>query len=140
MPSSASSEASAWAPSSFSPSGARGLLVGAVDPHLRARLGAGPFGEPGVIRVRVGEQHRVDVRQLGPEPGQRAREVRPVARCPGVDHGVLAGFGDQVEVRDALRQPVDALAHLHWLASRNVLPRSGHDGTPEGPRRHRTNY
>jgi hypothetical protein len=71
MPSSASSEASAWAPSSFSPSGARGLLVGAVDPHLRARLGAGPFGEPGVIRVR---------RWM---PSLTCTGLPPVTCCPG---------------------------------------------------------
>ena len=108
------------------------------DPYPGARLGAGPLGEPGVIRVRVGEQHRVDLGQPGPEPGQRAREVRPVARRPGVDHGVLAGFPDEVEVRDALRQPMDALAHLHWLASRTRCPRYVTTLPPQRPPRHRT--
>ena len=96
--------------------GARGLLIRAVDPYPRAGLGAGPLGEPGVVGVRVGEQHRVQIGQLAAESGERAREERPVGRGPGIDQGVLAGFLDQVEVRDALRQPVDALAHLHWLA------------------------
>jgi hypothetical protein len=45
-----------------------------VDPHLRARLGAGPLCEPGVIGMRVGEQDRVDIGQLAPSPAsERAK-------------------------------------------------------------------
>ena len=64
----------------------------------------------------MGEQHRVEVVQRAAQPGQGPGEERPVGRRPGIDQRVPARLLDQVEVRDAARQPVDALTYLHWLA------------------------
>ena len=89
-----------------------------------------PAGER-VLRGQdvAGQQDRRLSTRIAALPGVCPGEERPVGRRPGIDQGVLAGFLDQVEVRDAARQPVDALAHLHWLAFPYVPAPTGHDAT-----------
>ena len=49
--------------------------------HTRsARVGARPFGESGVVGVRVREQHRLQVEKLS-QRGNRPAEEVPVAGC-----------------------------------------------------------
>jgi hypothetical protein len=73
------------------------------------------LGEPGVVGVRVGEQHRVKVLESGAERRHRAAEQIPVFRRPGVHQDELSRLPDHVEVRDACRQAMNPVGYFHVI-------------------------
>jgi hypothetical protein len=93
-----------------------------VDPAQRVqrgeRLAVSMFSPDGMICGPTRPVSGFSVAMTSPVSRARRLSNR-IAALPWVWPGactVLAGLLDQVEVRDAARQPVDALAHLHWLA------------------------
>jgi len=86
-----------------------------MHPHGGAGRGPGAFGEPDVIAVGVSEEDRFEVHEVAPQHGHLPDQLVPVAGCPRVHQGELAAVLDEVEVRHALRQPVDVRCDLHAM-------------------------
>ena len=89
------------------------LGVGPVDPDGGLGLRPRPFREARVVAVRVGQQDGI---QIGQRPAERTDglfERLPVARRTRVDQREFGAVLDEVEVDDALRQPVDSVRDLH---------------------------
>ena len=84
-----------------------------MDPHHRMRIGPSALGEPGVIAVRMRQQNGLQVVERPAERSHGADEPVPVTRRSRVDERELAAVLHQVEVDDAVRQPVDAVGDLH---------------------------
>lgn len=72
-----------------------------------------PFCESGVVAVRVRQQHGFQVVERAAEGADRPRERLPIAGRSRIDERELAGVLDQIEVDDALREPMDAVGDLH---------------------------
>jgi hypothetical protein len=72
-----------------------------MDSHRHLRAAAGALGETGVVAVRVGEQHGVQIVEPAAQGRQGADQQVPVAERPGVDQGELSAVLDQIEVADA---------------------------------------
>lgn len=87
-----------------------------MDPHRRRRFGPRPLGESGVIAVRMREQHGVQIVERPVERRDGPGERIEVARGARVDERELAPVLHQIEVDDAVRQPMDAGGDLHPIS------------------------
>ena len=97
------------------------LGVGPVDPDHGLSLRPRPFGEAGVIAMRVGQQDGIQVGQRAAERPGCPFERLPVARRTRIDQREFGAVLDEVEVDDTLRQAVDAVRDLHI----RIVVRSG---------------
>ncbi len=84
-----------------------------VDADRQPALAACPLGESDVVRVAVGQDDGPDVLEAAAHRRELGRQVRPVARHPGVDDRDLTALLDEVRVDDAAPEPMDPIADLH---------------------------
>lgn len=88
-----------------------------VNPDGGARVRPPPFCEPGVIRMGMGEQDRLQLGHAAAERRHRVREQVPVTRRSRVDQEQFLAFLNQVQVRDSVRQTMDARRNLDGITS-----------------------
>jgi hypothetical protein len=98
--------------SQLGPLGYRFVVL--VDPHARGPFAARSLGKADVVRVGVGQDHRVQVVQAVPERVERPQEQLPVPWRAGIDEGQAAGLFDQVEVGGCARDPVYPWGNFGW--------------------------
>jgi hypothetical protein len=67
-----------------------------------------------MVRVGVGQYHRVQVVQATPERVERSQEQLPVPWRAGIDERQAAGLFDQVEVGNSACEPMYPWGNFGW--------------------------
>src|SRR6516164_5186564 len=85
-----------------------------MDPYVRGRLAARSLRKADMIRVGVGQDHRVHVAQATPERVERSQEQLPVSWGAGIDERQAARVFDQIEVGNATGEPTYPWGNFGW--------------------------
>jgi hypothetical protein len=93
-----------------------------------AELGPRLLGEADVVEVRVREHDRVHVRARATDPAERLVEAVPRGRHAGVDHADSAPVLDQVPVRVAVLDAVDARGDVELELHRTAIRTGARSG------------
>jgi hypothetical protein len=67
-----------------------------------------------MVRVGMGQYHRVQVAQATPERVERSQEQPPVPWRAGIDERQAAGLFDQVEVGNSTCEPMYPWGNFGW--------------------------
>jgi hypothetical protein len=101
------------------------VRVGLVHVDRRAGVAPHPVGDPHVVHMRVGQDHRLDVAQRAADRRQIGLELAAMGGQPGVDDRQPAAVVDEVQVHEVVSEAVHALGDLGGSTGHARTLRSG---------------